>query len=168
MAIDRTELQITLSDGRALGYAEYGDPQGKPVFYFHGFPSSRLDWLLSDSNNVAAELNTRIIAVDRPGMGLSDPKPDREMLDWPDDVAELADAFKIKRFAGLGMSGGGPYAAACAYKIPERLTATGIVSGMGPADAPGAKDGLSWTWPGKPQFIRWLIFPCPITILGIS
>jgi len=158
MEEDKTGLQVKLSDGRLLGYAEYGGPQGKPILYFHGFPSSRLDWLLSDSNNVAAELNARIIAVDRPGMGLSDHKPDREILDWPDDVAELADALKLDRFAVLGMSGGGPYAATCAYKLPERLTATGIVSGMGPSDAPGAKEGLSWTWPGKPRFVRWLVF----------
>ena len=72
MATDRTSQQIKLKDGRMLGYAEYGAPEGKPVFYFHGWPGSRLEWLAFDAGAaVAAELNARIIAVDRPGTGLS-------------------------------------------------------------------------------------------------
>ena len=157
MVSDRTHQQIKLKDGRSLGYAEYGAQDGKPVFYFHGFPGSRVDWLLSDSDNSAAELNARIIAVDRPGMGLSDFKRGREILDWPYDVIELAGALQVDRFAVLGFSGGGPYAAACAYKIPERLTTTAIVCGMGPAEAPGIKEGAAWYFPGKPSLIRRLI-----------
>ena len=71
MVTDRTN-QLTLKDGRSLGYTEHGVQEGKPIFYFHGFPGSRLDWLFSDANNSATRLNARIIAVDRPGMGLSD------------------------------------------------------------------------------------------------
>jgi pimeloyl-ACP methyl ester carboxylesterase len=67
-------------------------------------------------------------------MGLSDYKKDRTILDWPDDVVELADALGIDKFPIEGISGGGPYAAACAYKIPDRLTACGIISGLGPMD----------------------------------
>ena len=79
--IQRTSQQIKLRDGRMLGYAEFGAPGGRPVFYFHGFPGSRLDWPLSDADDSAAQLNVRIIAVDRPGMGLSDFKRGREILD---------------------------------------------------------------------------------------
>ena len=154
---DRINQQIELKDGRSLGYAEYGAPDGKPVFYFHGFPGSRLDWPFSDADDSAAQLNARIIAVDRPGMGLSDFKHGREILDWPDDVVELADKLQLDRFAVLGISGGGPYAATCAYKIPERLTATAIVSSMGPLEAPHMKDGTSWTIPGKPSLLRRLL-----------
>ena len=157
MTTDRTNQQIKLRDGRSLGYAEYGAPEGKPVFYFHGFPGSRLDWPLSDADDSAAKLNARIIAVDRPGMGLSGFTRGREILDWPDDVIKLADALQVDRFAVLGISGGGPYACACAFKIPERLTATAIVCGMGPAEAPHMKDGASWTIPGKPSMIRRLL-----------
>ena len=157
MVTDRTNQQIKLKDGRLLGYAEYGAPEGKPIFYFHGFPSSRLDWLLSDSDDSAAELNTRIIAIDRPGYGLSDFKRGREILDWPDDVIELADALQVDRFAVLGFSGGGPYAAVCAFKISGRLTTTAIVCGMGPAEAPGVKRGAAWIFPGKPSVIRRLV-----------
>lgn len=152
--VDRRQQRITLQDGRKLGYAEFGAPGGVPVFYFHGFSSSRLDYPLADAGDAALAANVRIIAADRPGTGLSDAKRGRRMLDWPGDVVELADALGIDRFAVLGISGGGPYAAACAFKIPERLTATGIVCGMGPADAPGAKDGVSWTLPGLPSIVR--------------
>ena len=150
MVTNRTNQQIKLKDGRLLGYTEYGAREGKPVFYFHGFPGSRLDWPFSDADDSATQLNARIIAVDRPGMGLSDFKPGRKILDWPDDVIELADALQVDHFGVLGISGGGPYATTCAYKIPERLTTTAIVSGMGPLEAPRIKEGMSWAIPGKP------------------
>lgn len=88
MLIDRNARQIKLKDGRMLGYAEYGAPEGKPIVYFHGFPGSRLDWELCVPPDTADALNIRIIAVDRPGIGLSDFKRDRELIDWPDDVVE--------------------------------------------------------------------------------
>ena len=154
---DKTNQQITLADGRRLGYAEYGAPQGKPVLYFHGFPSSRLEWPLFDTDATATQLGARIIAVDRPGMGLSDFKRGRRLLDWPNDVAELADALQLDRFSVLGMSGGGPYAAACALMFPGRLAAAAIVSGMGPSQAPGARDGTAMLLPGKTPWMRRLL-----------
>jgi pimeloyl-ACP methyl ester carboxylesterase len=158
MAIDNANQQIKLKDGRLLGYAEYGALEGKPVFYFHGHPGSRRDWPVFDDNDCASELNARIIAVDRPGHGLSDFKRGREILDWPDDVIEIADALQLERFAVLGISGGGPYAAACAFKIPKRLTATAIVCGMGPAEAPGGKDGIGWKFAaGRSPVMRRLM-----------
>ncbi|MFC2000902.1 alpha/beta fold hydrolase [Chloroflexota bacterium] len=125
--------------------------------YFHGFPGSCLDYTFSDAAGSATKLDVRIIAVDRPGMGLADFQRGREILDWPDDVVELADKLQLDRFAVLGISGGGPYAASCAYKIPERLTTTAIVCGMGPLEAPRIKEGMSWTIPGKPSVIRRLL-----------
>jgi pimeloyl-ACP methyl ester carboxylesterase len=158
MATDRENKQIKLKDGRILGYSEYGAADGKPVFFFHGHPGSRCDWPYFDSSDAATELNARVIAVDRPGHGLSDLKPDREILDWPDDVTELAEALNVDRFAVLGISGGGPYAAACAFKIPERLTATAIVCGMGPAEAPGGKEGLAWEFAaGRSSLMRRVV-----------
>ncbi len=133
--------QITLRDGRTLSYAEYGNPRGEPILYFHGLPGSRLDAQLTEP--VASRLGVRVIAVDRPGFGRSDFKPDRTIGEWPQDVTQLADALDLHRFAVMGVSGGGPYAAACAHKIPERLTSVGIICGMGPLEAPGAKDGMT-------------------------
>ena len=81
MANERIDQQIKLRDGRMLGYAEYGVPDGVPVFYFHGFPSSRLDWQFFDNEDPVTELNARIIAVDRPGSGLSDFQRGRRLVD---------------------------------------------------------------------------------------
>ncbi|MFX0184948.1 MAG: alpha/beta fold hydrolase [Candidatus Hodarchaeota archaeon] len=122
---------IELSDGRSLGYAEYGDPQGKPLFYFHGRDGSRIEAAFGKEES-AADLGIRFICLDRPGMGLSEYKKSRRLLDWPDDVLELAAQLGFERFAVLGGSGGAPYALACAYKIPKHLTACAIVSGLGP------------------------------------
>lgn len=136
--------QITLSNGRRLGFAEFGDRRGKPVFYFHGFPGSRLEAKLAD--RIALDNQVRFIGIDRPGYGLSSFKPGRTFMDWAADVAELADALGIARFSILGVSGGGPYAAACACEIPDRLKAVGIVCGMGPSDVPGLMRHMPWTY----------------------
>lgn len=126
--------KIRLPDGRALGYAEYGDPSGKPVLFFTGAPSSRF---LHPPTEPTEALGARLIVLERPGFGLSDFQPRRTLLDWPDDVAAAADALRIERFAVAGISAGGPYAAACAYKLPQRLTKVAIISSVGPMDLPG-------------------------------
>jgi pimeloyl-ACP methyl ester carboxylesterase len=136
----KEDKTLRLEDGRLLGYAVYGDPEGQPVFYFHGFPGSRLEAQLADG--VAARLGVRLIALDRPGFGLSDFKPRRTIFEWPGDVVKIADALRINRFATIGVSGGGPYAAACALRIPQRLTAVAIVCGLGPLDTPGGTDRM--------------------------
>ncbi len=138
--------------GRVLGYAEYGDPKGKPVFVFHGWPSSRLQ--ASAYDGLAKKLQLRIIAPDRPGYGLSEIQKNRTLLDWPSDVVALADKLKIKKFAVMGVSGGGPYAAVCAYKIPRRLTHAAIVVGLAPIVGWESLEGVIWI--GK---IGWGNFP---------
>jgi pimeloyl-ACP methyl ester carboxylesterase len=116
---------IRLEDGRALAYAEWGDQSGPPVFLFHGTPHSRL-WCPDEPETRAA--GVRLISVDRPGFGRSDLQLGRRLEDWPADVAELADALEIERFAVAGFSGGGPYAAACSALLGERVTCAGLVS----------------------------------------
>ena len=116
-------------------------PGGKPIFYFHGWPGSRLEAKLAAPT--ARRFNARLIAVDRPGFGGSDFKPNRTLLDWPLDVCEVADALGIDRFAVAGVSGGGPYALACARRIPERLTSVAIVCGLGPLASPAIRAGMS-------------------------
>jgi len=134
--------QIILPDGRRLGFSEYGIRAGIPIFYFHGCPGSRLDALLAEP--VARRFGVRLIALDRPGFGLSDYQEKRTIGKWPFDVSFLADALAIGRFAVLGVSGGGPYAAACASLIPHRLTAAGIVCGIAPPDMPEPGRGMAW------------------------
>ncbi|HKQ59467.1 MAG TPA: alpha/beta hydrolase [Candidatus Eisenbacteria bacterium] len=135
------EGHVTVPGGRRLAYAEFGDPAGIPVLYFHGSPSSRLEpSIIGDAT--LARLGLRVIAPDRPGMGGSDFMPGRAIVDWPADVAALADTLSLERFSVLGNSGGGPYAAVCAARIPERLRAAVIVSGGWRMDSPEATRGL--------------------------
>jgi pimeloyl-ACP methyl ester carboxylesterase len=121
--------QFQLPDGRQLGYDERGPSNGRPLFYFHGSPSSRLESHLYVSEEMLQSLGVRLIVADRPGIGLSTFQPDRRLLDWPADVRALADHLQIERFSILAYSLGGPYGAACAYTIPQRLNRVGIVSG---------------------------------------
>jgi pimeloyl-ACP methyl ester carboxylesterase len=132
-----TDQTIKLTDGRILGYAEFGDPSGRPVLFFHGFPASRLEGIALEAPSRA--VNVRLIAPDRPGFGLSDPKPRRLFSDWPDDVIQLASHLRIYDFAVLGTSGGSPYVVACADRIGERLTGAGIVSGISPLNNPAIR-----------------------------
>ncbi|MFW9994509.1 MAG: alpha/beta fold hydrolase [Candidatus Odinarchaeota archaeon] len=145
--INRTGKTIKLKDGRTLGYAEYGSFQGEPVFEFHGNPSSRLGSKLLDE--AAKRLDIRVIGIDRPGMGLSSYKPGRKLIDWPEDVIELANVLEIDRFAILGGSGGVPATLATAYKIPDRLTGVGVLFGPRPLDKPNATHG--WSRPRRFQ-----------------
>jgi pimeloyl-ACP methyl ester carboxylesterase len=131
---------VRLADGRTLAYAEYGDARGAPVLFFHGLPSSRL---MHPDAEVSRTLGVRVIVPDRPGFGRSDPKPGRRLLDWPDDVKELCDALGIAELALVGPSGGGPFVAACAARLPSRVRHAAIVGGSGPLDAPHALDGAA-------------------------
>jgi pimeloyl-ACP methyl ester carboxylesterase len=131
---------VRLSDGRQIAYQEYGDREGSPVFFFHGWIGSRLDF--GPNDGIARELGMRVIAVDRPGCGSSDFQQDRQLLDWPDDVSEMADALKLGQFAICGHSFGGPYVAACAYRLPARVTSAAIVAGISPLSFDGATRGM--------------------------
>ena len=137
---DRINQTIVLKDGRALGFAEYGDLAGKAVFHFNGAGGSRLGHPRDES--ILTDLGIRFISTDRPGHGLSDPQPDRKLLDWPDDISQLADHLGIDRFYVMGWSSGGPYALACAYKLPERVLAGAIISGVAPYERPNPYEGL--------------------------
>lgn len=134
---------IRLPDNRRLAYAEYGDPAGQPVFYFHGYPSSRLEAQLLESP--ARQRNLRVIAPDRNGIGESEPYPERRLLDWPADVEALADALDIEQFYLVGVSGGGPYALACAYRSGIRLEGIALVCPLGPLEQAGLLDTMRWT-----------------------
>jgi pimeloyl-ACP methyl ester carboxylesterase len=131
---------ILTQDGRSLAYAEYGLAGGKPVFFFHGMPGSRL---FHPFDEITAGLGVRLICVDRPGYGGSSFQPGRQILDWARDIAGLADFLGFKKFSIAGHSGGGPYVAACAFALAERVTAAAILSGMGPVETPGAAEAMS-------------------------
>ncbi|NJC96002.1 MAG: alpha/beta hydrolase [Anaerolineales bacterium] len=125
----KLDQRYQLPNGRKLAYNEYGASNGTPLFYFHGSPGSRTEAALYAGEELLQSLDVRLIAMDRPGMGLSDFQPNRRLLGFPDDVLALADHLNIERFSTLSYSLGGPYGFACAFAIPQRLHKVGIVSG---------------------------------------
>lgn len=125
---------MRLTDDRWLGYAEYGDPHGSALFLFHGQPGNRL--FRPPHDDLTASYNVRLIVPDRPGYGLSTHYPQRTLLDWPEDLLQLAGFLELDRFCVLGFSGGGPYALACAYAIPGNLQRVVLVSSAPPLYLP--------------------------------
>jgi pimeloyl-ACP methyl ester carboxylesterase len=125
-------LHVRLSDGRRVGCLEVGSTDGFPIFHFHGNGSSRLEVMMLTDLAIAA--GVRLIGLDRPGIGDSDPAPGRTLIDWPHDVAQVADRLQIGRFAVEGVSAGGAYALACAHRITDRLTGCGLISSICPPE----------------------------------
>lgn len=121
---------LELNDGRTVGYATWGDPDGSPVFIGHGTPGSRLDrYPAIDDPEWVRRRRVRFIGVDRPGYGYSDPWPEGSLLDCAGDFVRVADDLGLERFAALGASGGGPYVIALGALAPERVVRIAVVSG---------------------------------------
>jgi pimeloyl-ACP methyl ester carboxylesterase len=132
--------RVDLPDGRQLAWLERGDPNGPAVFVFHGTPGSRRQVSFDEDAINAARV--RFIAVDRPGFGRSTFQRTRRLAYWASDIAFLADHLHLDVFSVVGISGGGPHAAACARFLPDRVRGAGIVSGVGPLAEPGASEGM--------------------------
>lgn len=145
-------LILSLNCGGAVAVSEYGTKTGAPVFFCHGWPSSRTMAELTDA--AARELNLRIISPDRPGIRDSSLQPERKLLDWPPLLAQLADKMGIEQFRMLGISGGAPYAFAAAWAMPERVRAIAVVSGAPPLAELADHEGLL-------ALYRWLLFFYP-------
>ncbi|MBV2091964.1 MAG: alpha/beta hydrolase [Candidatus Thiodiazotropha sp. (ex Ctena orbiculata)] len=133
---------VTLPDGRQIAYAEYGDPNGLPTLYCHGFPGSRLEAKLFEGP--AAKYNLRVLAPDRNGLGQSDAKPGRSLLDWSIEVDTFLDILNIKEYLLIGVSGGAPYALACAHQSPSRILGLTLVCPLGPLNQQELLDSMRW------------------------
>jgi pimeloyl-ACP methyl ester carboxylesterase len=155
---------ITLPDQRKLGFALYGPASGAPLLYFHGSPSSRLEPLLlqefgHDLDALLLSAHVRLIAVDRPGMGLSTFNPDGSFLSFADDVAILAHQLFLDQCPVLSWSGGGPYALAVAHRCPDLITKVGIIAGISHYfDAPVFRQmGINKWYFRMAKFSPWLL-----------
>jgi pimeloyl-ACP methyl ester carboxylesterase len=148
--------KLLLSNGSTVALSEYGDPQGVPIFFCHGWPSSRTMAELADE--AGRDLGARIISPDRPGIRDSPFQAERRLIDWPPLLAEIADRMGIDRFRILAISGGAPYAYASGWMTPERVEKIAVVSGAPPLDELSDYAGLlpihrhmlqlrNW-WPG--------------------
>ena len=144
----RVDESITLRDGRALAYAEWGDQAGRPVVLFHGGGNSRL---LCPDVAATRMAGVRLITIDRPGYGRSDPRSDFTLLDWVDDYAEFGELVGLPPCPIVAWSNGGPYALACAARIPDRVPAIGL------AASPAPLDEVPSTWPQRSPEVRDLI-----------
>lgn len=140
MNTDLLTQTMTLSDGRDLGYAQSGDANGIPLFLLHGLNSSRLEVCIAE--DAMLKFGIRCIGIDRPGIGLSSFQKDRTVLGFVDDIEALAEHLNIEKFLLIGVSAGTPYALACSYKIPHKIIACGIISGVAPVFTFGLK-GMS-------------------------
>ncbi|MCC7078047.1 MAG: alpha/beta hydrolase [Acidimicrobiia bacterium] len=137
----RVDDVVSLPDGRDLGYAEFGAPDGLPVLWFHGTPGSRTQ-LPPATHPTAVERGIRIIGVDRPGFGRSTRRWGRDLRSWPADIEYLADSLGLDTFAVVGLSGGGPYVLACAHDLPHRVSIGVSLGGLAPILGPEVPPGL--------------------------
>jgi len=166
----RTETRyIQLRDGRQISYCEYGDPEGRPVFYFHGTPGSRYE--AEFSNPAGREYGYRILALDRPGIGHSDYVNGRRLLDWPRDIDEVAEQLEIDTFGVIGVSGGGPYALACCQAMSGRLDFSVLMGSW----APVAEESALWNemapldrFFGRLSRVAPWAFHVPFSFLGFA
>jgi pimeloyl-ACP methyl ester carboxylesterase len=152
----RADLRVRLADGTDVGYAEAGDREGHPVLHLHGTPGSRLEVGLPAARQAAEDLGVRLIAPDRPGVGLS-PFRRFTLRGYPQLVRGFADALGLERFAVTGVSSGGKYACACAWALPDLVTRAVLASSTCPFDLPGAKV----TWSGDDRLVYTLAGRAP-------
>jgi pimeloyl-ACP methyl ester carboxylesterase len=121
---------LELEDGRNVGYATWGDADGRPVFIGHGTPGSRLDrYAPLDDPEWVRRRRVCFVGIVRPGYGYSEPWPEASLLDCAGDFVRVADDLGLERFCALGASGGAPYVIALGALAPERVVRIAVVSG---------------------------------------
>jgi pimeloyl-ACP methyl ester carboxylesterase len=138
MTLGRT---LALPDGRTLGFDDVGDPDGTPVLYVHGSPDSRR--ARHPDDGLAARLGARLVAVDRPGAGLSTPHPTGTHGTFADDALALADHLGVEAWRPFAWSAGALGALAIAARHPDRVARVAVAAGLVPFAAlaePGLLD----------------------------
>lgn len=158
---------LELAGGGTLGFREYGARDGSPLIFLHGWPGSSAQGIFLDS--IGLERGVRVISVDRPGFGSSSRIPERNFLHLPPLLDELADALALGRVDVLGMSGGGPYALACAWALPHRVRAASVCCGAPPLDSPEARRRFWLAYRALlavhdrfPRFVQWMLAPAAL------
>jgi pimeloyl-ACP methyl ester carboxylesterase len=136
------ESKVDVPRGGCLGYAEFGDPEGDPVVWFHATPGARKQFP-PDAHRLAVERRIRLIGLERPGTGFSTRFRYRCVADWADDVEAFADGMGLERFAVAGLSGGGPYVLAACHGLPDRVVAGAVLGGIGPTRGPETAPGYT-------------------------
>jgi pimeloyl-ACP methyl ester carboxylesterase len=140
IARPKLEGNVAVGVDRQIGFAEFGDPQGHAVFWLHGTPGARRQ-IPVEARVYAEQKHIRLIGADRPGIGSSTPFQYPNVLAFSDDLRTIADVLGIDEMAVIGLSGGGPYALACAAAMPDRVVVTGVLGGVAPTIGPEAISG---------------------------
>jgi pimeloyl-ACP methyl ester carboxylesterase len=142
LAIARPKLEgnVAVGEDRQIGFAEFGSPQGRAVFWLHGTPGARRQ-IPTEARVYAEHHNIRLIGIDRPGIGSSTPHQYENIAAFADDLGTIADTLGIDKMAVVGLSGGGPYALACAAGLPDRVVDAGVLGGVAPTRGPDAISG---------------------------
>lgn len=147
--------RMRLADGRTLAWAEYGDPRGVPVFYFHGGGASFIE--AGCFHREAQDSGIRLVAPSRPGGLHSSPRPGMKTTDFASDCVELADQLGIGRFVVTGNSNGGLFTMAVAHQLPDRVIGAVPINSTVPLYHPAV-----WPvapWPLKAVMLFYRAFP---------
>lgn len=131
IARPKLEGNVAVGEDRQIGFAEFGDPQGRAMFWLHGTPGARRQ-IPTEARVYAKQHGIRLIGLDRPGTGSSSPHLYENIAAFADDLRTIADILGIDKMAVIGLSGGGPYALASAAAMPDRVVAAGILGGVAP------------------------------------
>ena len=142
---------IAVGDGRTLRAHDTGPGPSQVVIWHHGTPGTGA--LLAPLVAAAADRQMRLVSYDRPGYGGSTAVSDRNVASAADDVAVVADALRLDRFAVMGASGGGPHALACAAGLDMRVTGVACLASPAPWMWIGFDIGLSGR--ADRQLSRW-------------
>src|SRR5205823_11134690 len=142
------ENLVPLENSGVVAFEEYGNANGVPVIFCHGWPSSRTMARLTDEP--ARELGIRIVSPDRPGICGSSLQPNRKLSDWPRLLEQVVERLDLPEFRMLAISGGAPYAYATAVAMPERVRA--IATGGGAPATAEITDGE-----GLLPLYRWML-----------
>ena len=137
IARPKLEGNIAVGGGRQIGFAEFGDPHGRAIFWLHGTPGARRQ-IPTEARLYAEQNHIRLIGVDRPGIGSSTPHQYGSVLDFASDLRVITDTLGIDKMAVIGLSGGGPYTLASAVGLSDRVVAAGVLGGVAPMVGPDA------------------------------
>ena len=132
IARPKLEGNIAVTDDRRIGFAEFGNPAGRAVFWLHGTPGAR--------RQIPTE--ARLFAEQ---IGSSTPHQYATVSDFGHDLRVIADTLGINRFAVIGLSGGGPYTLAAAATMPDRVITAAVLGGVAPTRGPDAISGGAMT-----------------------
>lgn len=143
---------VPLPDGRTIAVDDVGDPAGVAVVYLHGTPDSRLARHPDDA--VAAACGVRLLAIDRPGSGGSDPHLTGTLRDLGDDLRGVLDALGVDHAVLLGWSAGGLCALAAAAALGARVSGVGLVGTVPPVEAYGEPEVVAALGPARRHFVE--------------